>query len=123
MYNWVQRPTSFIHAPMNEAKIDVINSYDIILNTLKDNKRYQAYCLDYMYKVMLNIRYKARGSSFDPQVKKLCKHYKDKTVKRLMSNDTLPFFRRVGLLSLYHLPFIYNLIIWGGETAAKRRKR
>lgn len=123
MYNWVQRTTSFIHAPMNEAKIDVINSYDIILNTLKDHKRYQAYCLDYMYKVMLNIRYKARGTSFEQQVKKQCKHYKDKTVKQLMRNNTLPFYRRVGLLALYHLPFVYKLIIWKGETAAKRRKR
>lgn len=123
MYYWVQRQSSITHEPINDRQIDKMNTYYIMLNTFKGHQNYQAYCLDYMYKVILNVRHMAKGTSYEPRVKKECKHYKELTFKELLGNNTLPLYRRLGLACLYHMPFAYDLIIWAGEKAAKIRKR
>ena len=123
MYNWVQRTTSITHEPINDRQIDKINSYYIIYNTFEGHKDFQAYCLDYMYKTMLNVRHMAKGTSYQPKVKEKCKQFRELTFKDLLTNNTLPLFRRLGLAFLYHMPFAYDLIIWYGEWSARRRRR
>lgn len=123
MYNWFQRQGSITHEPVNQRKINVIPSYYRIFNTFSGHKTYQAYCLDYLYKVMLNIRHYAKGTSYESSVKKVCKHYKKLTLRHLISNKTLPLHRKLVLLFLYYCPLAYDAFMWICEIRAKRKKR
>ena len=121
MYNWVQHTDSITHEPINPRKIDIINSYYLIFKSFEGNKQFQAYCLDYLYKTMLSIRHHAKGTSYESEARKKCKHYKKLTMKTLMSNNTLSIHRRLGMKFLYHCPFVYDAFMWLCETRAKLR--
>ena len=122
MYNYIQRSTSIIHESFNEKQIKKLKTVHTIYQNIKSNKTFEAYCLDYLYKAMLNIRHKSQGTPYETRVKTECKHLKDDTIKAFLNNKTLPFYRKAGLLSLYYMPFLYRFIIWGGETVTKYRK-
>lgn len=122
MYNYVQHSTSLTHDSFNKRKLDLIDSFYIMYNTLKGHKAYQAYCLDYMYKTIFYVRHFSKGTPFEQTASKKSNYFKNLTFKNLISNDTIPFYRRLGLASLYYIPYLYDLILWYGDWFARRRR-
>ena len=122
MYNYVQHSTSLTHDSFNKRKLDLIDSFYIMYNTLNGHKAYQAYCLDYMYKTIFYVRHYSKGTPFEQNARKKSKYFKNLTFKNLISNDAIPLYRRLGLASLYYMPFLYDLILWYGDWSARRRR-
>ncbi|MBQ4589586.1 MAG: glycosyltransferase [Bacteroidaceae bacterium] len=109
MYNWFQHSNSVIHRKLNIHFIDRMNSYYIALNDIPSEQTiYKAFCLEKLYKTMINIRYHAKNTSFINIVNKQIFDLKEKTFKDFWSNYHLNIFYKTGLSLFLFVPFFYT---------------
>lgn len=120
LYNWVQRPTSITHQPINENYIDNMNSYYIALNNIsKEDKGLRAYCLEKLYKIMINIRYHANKTKYKHIVIKNIHNIKENTFNEFLYNNNINIFRRFILIIFLKQPPLYSLFLKVMELKAK----
>lgn len=112
LYYWVQRPNSITHQSLNPTFIDRANSYMLCLNEIsKENIQYRAYCLEKLYKTIINIRYHSQKTSSYNLVHHLIKKIKRETIKEFIQNKYINIPQKIGLLIFYQIPVTYNLFI------------
>lgn len=112
LYFWVQRPTSITHQPLNANYIDRMNSYYLCFNQLQlAIAKYQAFCLEKMYKTIVNVRFHAQKTSYKTQANITCKKLKDKTFSSFIKNKELEVHRKLGLLLFYYIPLSYTFFM------------
>ena len=111
-YFWVQRPTSITHQPINDNYIDRINSYYLSFKQIPlDMHKYQALCLEKMYKTMINVRYHAQYTNYQIKANTTCKKIKDETLNSFVKNKELEIHRKLGLILFYYIPLSYTLFM------------
>lgn len=111
VYYYIQHEASMTHSGVNSLYIDRIRSYYLCLNDIPaDNRTYRAQCLKAMYSMLLGVRYKARGTAFYQEAKDCGKEIYKKTRDELLGSD-LPWSRKARFLVMYHMPWLYTLLI------------
>lgn len=124
LYFYVQRPTSIIHQPINDNFIDRMNSYYLCFEQIPTNMpKYQAFCLEKMYKTIINVRYHARHTHYKASTNILCKRLTDQTFSSLLKNKGLEFHRKLSLLLFYYIPSSYTLFIKIMELSISLRNK
>lgn len=109
MYDWFQHGNSVIHQKLNLHFIDRMNSYYLALNNIPlEQTEYRAFCLEKLYKTMINIRYHAKNTSFNNFVNKQILELKEKTFKDFWSNYHISIYRKIGLSLFLFIPFFYT---------------
>ena len=120
LYNYLQRLDSIIHHGINERQVSRIDAHYRMFQTYSANQKlYKAYCLDKLYKVIFQIRFKARGSSLYAMVNEKSKYFMKLTWKDYWRNGALPAYRKLGILTLFYCPFLYSIFISLAELRAK----
>ena len=111
LYYYIQHGASMTHSGVNSTYIDRIRSYYLCLNDIPaDNTTYRSQCLKAMYSMLFGVRYAARGTEFYQEAKDCGKEIYEKTKNELMSS-ALGWSRKMRLLYLYHMPWLYTFII------------
>lgn len=113
LYYWVQRATSITHQKINRNYIDRANSYYLCLQNIPNNKlSYQGYCLEKLYKTMVNIRYHAQHTTYKDLANQTITKLKDKTFHQFIKNKHISLIKKIGLVSFYNFPFLYDGFMW-----------
>ena len=124
LYNWLQNNNSITHKEFNINNIDIINSYYAALNEIpKENKLYRAYCIEKLYKKMINVRHYAKKTPYRDTAIKCINEIKEKTITELLYNNKLIICKKFILLLFYFSPFIYNIFIYFMEIRAKYNEK
>ena len=124
LYNWLQNNNSITHKEFNINNIDIINSYYAALNEIpKENKLYRAYCIEKLYKKMINVRHYAKKTPYRDTAIKCINEIKEKTITELLYNNKLIICKKFILLLFYFSPFIYNIFIYFMELRAKYNEK
>ena len=111
LYGYRIRPDSITreNGGINMAIVRRLDTLHMCLNHLPKNCiKYRSSCLLYIYKIMLNTRYKAHNTEFEPEVKVRMETIYRKTVNELM-HCRLKLSEKVGLYCFYHLPWLYTV--------------
>lgn len=112
LYFWVQRPTSITHQPINDNYIDRMNSYYLCFKQIPSYKqRFQALCLEKLYKLIINIRYQVRHTDYRTQANITCKKIKEQTFISFLKNKELKLQLKIGLILFYYIPLSYSLFM------------
>lgn len=122
LYFWVQRPSSIIHQPINDNFIDRMNSYFLCFKHIpSDMLSYQAFCLEKMYKTIINVRYHARHTIYKKSAYTICKTIKSKTISSFLKNKEIELHRKLGLLLFYYIPSSYTFFMKAIEISVSLR--
>ena len=118
LYNWVQRNTSITHQPINNNYIDRIHSYyQCFLNIPDEYKQYKGYCIEKLYKTMINIRYYATNTPYET----ISNHNLTIIHNRLYSKfwkSNISCIKKIGITIFLYFPFFYNLFIYLAQKKA-----
>lgn len=121
LYYWLQRSNSISHQSKN--LIDRGDTYILCLNEIPQiNIRYRAYCLEKIYKIIINIRYLAQKTQSHHCVIEFTKKLKNQTINEFLRNKHINIFLKIGLLTFYYIPITYNIFINILEFKSKRIK-
>lgn len=121
LYYWLQRSNSISHQSKN--LIDRGDTYILCLNEIPQiNIRYRAYCLEKIYKIIINIRYLAQKTQSHHCVIEFTKKFKNQTINEFLRNKHINIFLKIGLLTFYYIPITYNIFINILEFKSKRIK-
>lgn len=123
LYYWRQRSLSVSHHPTKLLYIYRADSYYHCLNNIPKNKdEYRSYCLEKIYKAIINGRYYAKGTNLSKESAKLTRFIKRKTIKEFISNKYIKIPLKIGLLTFYYIPIIYTIFINTLELKSKRHQ-
>ena len=112
LYNWVQRSTSITHQAINNNYIDRMNSYyHCLLSIPLSQRQYRDYCLEKLYKIMINIRFYAEKTRY--------KEVTDSYIKKIYNNTFAEFWKsntsclkKMGLFIFYTFPTTYKIFMY-----------
>ena len=122
LYRWVERPLSATRSPFSERNVEAPEVYFRALEHLpKSDRRYRAFALQRLYKVLLYTRYHA-PESFREAVRSKSVPLVRRTLPELAANRCIPVFRKLSLLALWYLPFLYRLFRRRMERRARLSK-
>ena len=120
LYYWIQRSTSITHQPINDNYINRMHSYYIALNNIPfEMVEYRSFCLDKLYKTMINIRYHAKNTPYKNSVQlEIQKLYKQ-TYNEFWHNNYIKLYRKIGLSIFFHISLSYTIFMKIMELKAK----
>ena len=85
LYYWVQRPSSITHQLINQNFINRAYSYLICLHEIPvENNLYRAFCLQKLYKTIINIRYRSEKTKWNNYAISQFLILKRQTIKEFM---------------------------------------
>lgn len=123
LYYWVQRPSSITHQPVNQNFIDRAYSYLVCLHEISvENSLYRAYCLQKLYKTMINVRYHAEKTKWNNYVVSQSLTLKKQTIKEFIQNQHISLSKKIGLLLFLYIPITYNCFMLINELIHKFKK-
>lgn len=112
VYGYRVRSDSTTHGNSGVNSV-VVQRLDTLLMCLNDIPReyskYRSWCLLYIYKVMLNTRYKASRTEYAPEVKTRIASIYDQTIDEL-THCQLKSSAKLGLRCFYHFPWLYATV-------------
>lgn len=120
LYHWVQRSTSITHQPINDNYIDRMYSYYITLNNIPfEMIENRSFCLEKLYKTMLNIRYHTKNTFYKSSVQQYIQELKKQTYSEFWHNNCIKLHRKIGLSIFLHVPLIYTIFMKIMDLKAK----
>lgn len=123
LYYWLQRPSSITHQPVNQNFIDRAYSYLVCLHEISvENSLYRAYCLQKLYKTMINVRYHAEKTKWNNYVVSQSLTLKKQTIKEFIQNQHISLSKKIGLLLFLYIPITYNCFMLINELIHKLKK-
>lgn len=123
LYYWVQRPSSITHQQISRNFIDRAYSYLLCLYEIPANKKqYRAFCLQKLYKTMINVRYRSEKSEWNNYAVSQSLILKQQTIKEFIQNQHICLLKKVGLLLFFYLPITYSCFMFINELMHKLKK-
>lgn len=133
MYYYLLHPESQSLNRSAEKLCTSVDCYSSILNEIPETDKYiRAHCLRRLYLIILNVRYSASHYKHFSEVReKVLRNIKsviDSTVREFTGNIHIPLIYKIGLLTFYYIPPLYDLFRLGMEryhmfkTTKHRRK-
>lgn len=123
LYYWVQRPSSITHQPVNENFINRVYSYLVCLNEIpKEDKLYRAFCLQKLYKTIINVRYRSKKTKWNNYATRQTLAFKQETIKEFIQNKHISLSKKIGLLLFLYIPITYNCFMFVNELMYKLKK-
>lgn len=112
MYYWIQRPSSITHQGVNLNFINTpLSEYLCLQEIPSTNHLYRAYCLEHIYRLIGNKRYRARCTPLYNVAVDNSRFLMAKTVKEFITNSYIPFFTKCSLLLRNYLPWVYWMFL------------
>lgn len=109
LYYWVQRQSSITHMGFNQLQVDRMNSYYLCLNEIpKGQYKFREWCLEELYKVVLQTRYNSEGTEYEESARSLASTIYDKTNNEFMNSD-VNWIIKYAIMFYYHNPSLYRL--------------
>ena len=123
LYYWVQRSSSITHQPVNQNFIDRAYSYLICLHEIPvENRLYRAFCLQKLYKTMINVRYHTENTKWNNYAINQSLALKKQTIKEFIQNQHISLLIKIGLLLFFYMPITYNCFMYINELIHKFKK-
>ncbi|MEJ8741116.1 glycosyltransferase family 2 protein [Phocaeicola sp. HCN-6420] len=123
LYYWVQRPSSITHQLINQNFINRAYSYLICLHEIPvENNLYRAFCLQKLYKTIINIRYRSEKTKWNNYTISQFLILKRQTIKEFVRNKHICLSKKIGLLLFLYIPKTYNCFMFINESIYKLKK-
>lgn len=123
LYYWVQRPSSITKQPLNKNFINRAYSYLLCLHEIPvENSLYRAFCLEKLYKTIINVRYRSKKSEWYNYAISQTLTLKQQTIKEFIQNQHISLSKKIGLLLFLYIPITYNCFIFITELMYKLKK-
>lgn len=123
LYYWVQRPSSITKQPINKNFINRAYSYLLCLHEIPvENSLYRAFCLEKLYKTIINVRYRSKKSEWYNYAISQTLTLKQQTIKEFIQNQHISLSKKIGLLLFLYIPITYNCFIFITELMYKLKK-
>ena len=122
LYYWRRREDSFSHIPIfliNQLKSHLMCHKELPV----EDYSLRAMSLIRLYKNMLSNRYRSRTTPLWQHCRTTVKEVYKSTCKEFWRNPSIPFGKKVILLTFYHLPFTYTAFIRSMEVRAKWQQK
>ena len=114
LYHWVQWAGSKTHQSNTwdlYYKCRTAILYDNWAHLTPENKKYEPYLLDALYRTMVFWEEWCRKSGNIPEVNSLCNDYRKKTRKAYINNQEIGFFRKGFCLTMLAFPHLSHLVM------------
>ena len=117
LYFYIKRSGSFQNRPISQRFFDPILTVEDCLKVIpEDYSLYRAYCLRYLYKIIISKGFVASQTSLYPNVERLIKSVRERTIREFKRNKNIPFFEKhLYILLSRHLKlnnFIWNVWVF-----------
>lgn len=113
LYYWFQRSSSITHQSFNRLNLAQIHSYYTCLGEIPLKKEeYRAACLEKLYKVMINRRFRSKHTKYKKECLRIIKDIKQKTIIEFLDNRHISLKIKILLLMFYYVPALYVLYMY-----------
>ena len=119
LYYYMQHNNSLTHKYHTSKRfIDEIQPYYLYLQYIpKDNIKYRAYCLEKLFKRVLNIRFNAKNTIFQEYAELEISKVKKTYITEFKNNSYISPKMKTVILSFLFFPFLYTSFRWFNEMS------